>query len=209
MANGRSTQWSVFCYIEYCDGAENNDRRQLQRSVNNPAYMPQNWRPFYGHSLSTLAVQSIIAFARIISPCSHHSSVRTNSSDKPKDLVRMPQQDLCSNSKIGTIIERLQHRTAHESLTAFLKSSEEVFVSLGLFGPVTEGGADDTAGPDRLEAALVESEEKLKISQDEQNATAAESEALVKDLERVRREIAEARTKSEKDKASLEGIIER
>ncbi|KAF8917762.1 hypothetical protein BGZ58_004996, partial [Dissophora ornata] len=59
----------------------------------------------------------------------------------------------------------------------------------------------------RLKTALAEDEDKLQSARDERD-TVAEKEALVKDLEQVHGELMEARIKSEKDKASLEGIVE-
>ncbi|KAF8912472.1 hypothetical protein BGZ58_005783, partial [Dissophora ornata] len=60
----------------------------------------------------------------------------------------------------------------------------------------------------RLETALAEAKDKLKSAREARDATVAEKEELVKDLEQAHGGLTEARIKSEKDKAGLVGIVE-
>ncbi|KAI1297947.1 hypothetical protein EDD11_006905 [Mortierella claussenii] len=61
----------------------------------------------------------------------------------------------------------------------------------------------------RLEAALADAEERLKVALSEKKSTAAEKEVLSKELEGVREELLAAKAKSEKDRAGLESIVEK
>ncbi|KAF9283797.1 hypothetical protein BGZ68_005086 [Mortierella alpina] len=61
----------------------------------------------------------------------------------------------------------------------------------------------------RLEAALADTEERLKHAHEGRASLLKEKEALTKELESVRGELTASRIKSEKDRAGLEGIVER
>ncbi|KAF8981072.1 hypothetical protein BGZ46_003309 [Entomortierella lignicola] len=61
----------------------------------------------------------------------------------------------------------------------------------------------------RLEAALAEAEEKLKNSHGERATTIAEKDALAKQLEQARADLAAFKVKSEKDRVTLESLVER
>ncbi|KAG0204908.1 hypothetical protein BGX28_003287 [Mortierella sp. GBA30] len=61
----------------------------------------------------------------------------------------------------------------------------------------------------RLEAALAETEDKLKYAHGERDTLLKEKATLTKQLESLQGEMAAARIKSEKDRAGLEGILER
>ncbi|KAF9575552.1 hypothetical protein EC968_002488 [Mortierella alpina] len=61
----------------------------------------------------------------------------------------------------------------------------------------------------RLEAALADTEERLKHAHEGRAALLKEKEALTKELESVRGELTASKIKSEKDRAGLEGIVER
>ncbi|CAO3568270.1 unnamed protein product [Mortierella alpina] len=61
----------------------------------------------------------------------------------------------------------------------------------------------------RLEAALADTEERLKHAHEGRASLLKEKEALTKELESVRGELTASRLKSEKDRAGLEGIVER
>ncbi|ORZ08060.1 hypothetical protein BCR41DRAFT_359859 [Lobosporangium transversale] len=61
----------------------------------------------------------------------------------------------------------------------------------------------------RLEAALAEAEERLKVAQNEKQMTQDEKVTLAKEIEKVQAELTAVKLKSEKDRQELESILEK